>query len=81
MQPSNPHELLARSAKADKLSLLCQQYRIRSYDVAGWSDESWQLLADAARVKAPSEETRAMLISMLRDRELAGAKALEQDRR
>lgn len=81
MQLSNPYELLARSGKAGKLANLAQAWHIRSYDVAGWSSDSWGMLADAARVKRPSEETQALVIGMLRDREKVGAAALEKDRR
>lgn len=78
---ANPYEIKGRLEKANRLALLCTQYRVRSYDVAGFTEESWGLLADAARVKRPSEETKGLVIRMLRERELAGAAALEQDRR
>lgn len=82
----------ARMDKANKMALLCQRWGIHSYDVNGWSDHSWTLLQEAAkskdgkvrldpRVKAPSEETRGLVVGMLRDREQAGAAALEKDRR
>lgn len=80
-RPTNGHEYSARLLKAGKLANLAQAWHIRSYDVAGWSPDSWGMLADAARVKRPSEETQALVIGMLRDRERAGAAALERDRR
>lgn len=78
---SNAYAEVARRKKAEALANLCQAWDLRSYDVAGYSEASWGLLADAARVKAPSQETQHLVISMLRERELAGAAALEKDRR
>lgn len=80
-KPTNGHEYSARLVKAGKLANLAHAWKIRSYDVAGWSEASWGMLADAARVNRPSEETQAIVIGMLRDREKAGAAALERDRR
>lgn len=84
---SNPYQEKARLEKAEKLTLLCREWNIRSYDVAGWSDTSWRMLADAAtarfktKVNPPREESQALVIKMLREHELAGAAALERDRR
>lgn len=78
---ANAYAYKARTEKAIKLSDLANAWKIRSYDVAGFSESSWGMLADAARVKRPSEETQHLVIQMLRDRELAGAAALERDRR
>lgn len=78
---SNPYEHTARIAKANKLALLCQQWKLHTYDVAGFSEASWGMLADAARVKRPSEDTQHLVIHMLKERELAGAAAMERDRR
>jgi len=71
---SNPYELAGRLAKARKIVETLTANGYRSGTVAGFSDDQWSLVAAAARVKHPSVDTQALVISLLRDQEGVGAR-------
>lgn len=87
MGTSNSYAQTARLAKANKLAILCQHWKIRSYEANGFSEAAWGELAKGAteffkeKVNKPSSESQALVIRMLAEREQAGAAALEKDRR
>ncbi len=81
---SNAYAQTARLEKAAHIANLLAAWGYRSHNVAAWEEASWTLATDAAnaaerkkdpsarRMGVPSDETRGLVIKMLRDRELAG---------
>ena len=71
MTPSNGYQLAGRVAKAQKLADLLAAHGYKHFTVAGFGDHEWSLACAAARIKSgkASEETRALVVKMLRERE------------
>lgn len=59
------HEDAARWTKAWTLTRWLQKHGHAAEKVAEWSDVQWELAAQEAGVKSPSEKTRAMVCGML----------------
>jgi hypothetical protein len=68
----NPHEELAREKKATALADLLTAGGFPSHKVAAFEDGQRRMAANAARVKMPSEETWALVVKLMRQREAAG---------
>ncbi len=67
----NAHEALNRLKKATALADLLTVGGFTHSQVAGFAKFQWQLAADGARVRYPSEETQAEVVRLMRDRERA----------
>jgi hypothetical protein len=65
---SNPYEEAARVKKARKLADVMAKYSIDASMAERMSDIQWDHLSAAVGVKVPSLDTRAMVISLLRER-------------
>jgi hypothetical protein len=66
---TNSHELAARLKKARKIADVLAANGYRSHTVAGFTEEQRGLAASAARQNRPSDETWAVVVKMLRERE------------
>lgn len=71
---ANEHEIAAREAKARKIADALQAAGIKAAAMATASETSWQLAAALAETKAPSENTRAWVVDMMRSAEAAEAR-------
>jgi hypothetical protein len=67
----NPFKQLGQNRKATSLANLIARCGYRSADAAKMSDFDWDLASMAAKVNAPSIETRALVVQMLAQREVA----------
>jgi hypothetical protein len=65
----NPHEELAREKKAMAIADLLTAGGFPSHKVAAFEDGQRRMAANAARVKMPSEETWALVVKLMRQRE------------
>lgn len=76
---SNPYEQAGRLRKAGAIADVLQAEGYTSGTVAGFNDMQWGLAAAAARVNPPkSDETRMMVVRLLRQRETATRLTAEQ---
>lgn len=66
---TNSHELAARLEKARHIADVLAANGYRPHVVAGFTDDQRSLAASAARQKKPSDETWAVVVKMLRERE------------
>ncbi len=72
---NNPHELANRLSKASKLANLLQATGIGSVQTKAMTDDQWLQLAiaaadgDKSKAKISSQETRDMVVEMIRARE------------
>ncbi len=71
-----------RAKKAKDLADVIQGQGIPSGRVAGFTEEQWNFARCAClQKKMPSDETRALTIKLMRDRERAGRVSVEQQNR
>lgn len=62
----NVYEQLRRSEKADAMAKYCKEHGITAELLSCADDVSWRMLAHHAGVKAPSAETRALVVERMR---------------
>lgn len=66
---SNRHEEQARVRKATAIATVLDQAGVDSTHAAELAELHWQLAAAAAEVNLPSERSRAIVITILQERE------------
>jgi len=64
----NTYELQARMKKRDALVMALRRQGVSAATARAFTLSQWMEAADAARVKLPSAETRAMVIECLEGR-------------
>ena len=74
MTNDNPHATIARMKKAIALADILSASFITHDQIADASPDMWRTAATVAKVSEPSDETKAMVVEMLHDREKAVSK-------
>lgn len=73
---SDPYKAIARAAKAHRLANQLQAAECDAETAATMPDGVWKQAEQLANVKPSSEETRAMVVRILREREEAFRKGM-----
>lgn len=66
----NIYELLNREKKAAAIVEVLERFGITAAEIALGSEQEWATAAKAAGVNAPKEKTRALVVEMLRSRQV-----------
>ena len=76
---TNPYVENGRLRKATAIADVLQAHKYRADVVAGFVDAQWKLAAAAARVNQPhSDETKEMVVRLLRQREEAARMTVDE---
>ncbi len=70
---ANPHEALARQSKAQKIVDTLAGHGITHAQMLKANETTWNYAALLANVNHPSQDTQAVVMQMLKQREAAGA--------